>query len=102
MEENSYVHFITVFLNKFLDNKPKGSEDSDKIDDNDDIDRDLDMEPGLLTITNVLIMNMMLLIFLQYNSIFIQNITHIHIQVTLITNIYIYTHTSKLTSRTDV
>jgi len=49
---NSYVPFITVFLNKFLDNKPKGFliddrddiDDSDDIDVSDDIDRDLDME----------------------------------------------------------
>jgi len=37
---NSYVPFITVFLNKFLDNKPKGFliDDRDNIDDSDDID----------------------------------------------------------------
>ncbi|CAJ1963100.1 unnamed protein product [Sphenostylis stenocarpa] len=32
---NPYVPFITVFLNKFMDNKPKGF----LIDDSDDIDR---------------------------------------------------------------
>nr|YP_009861266.1 photosystem I assembly protein Ycf2 [Orontium aquaticum]QIU82957.1 photosystem I assembly protein Ycf2 [Orontium aquaticum] len=58
---NSYVPFITVFPNKFLDDKPKGYffddidiDDSDDIDidDSDDIDNDLDTE--LLTMTNVL------------------------------------------------
>nr|YP_009769718.1 hypothetical chloroplast RF21 [Mirbelia oxylobioides]YP_009769735.1 hypothetical chloroplast RF21 [Mirbelia oxylobioides]QIT00420.1 hypothetical chloroplast RF21 [Mirbelia oxylobioides]QIT00437.1 hypothetical chloroplast RF21 [Mirbelia oxylobioides] len=61
---NSYVPFITVFLNKFLDNKPKGffideSDDSDHIDNSDDIDRDLDTELELLTMMNVLPMDMM-------------------------------------------
>nr|YP_009570739.1 hypothetical protein RF2 [Frankenia pulverulenta]YP_009570756.1 hypothetical protein RF2 [Frankenia pulverulenta]QBC67674.1 hypothetical protein RF2 [Frankenia pulverulenta]QBC67675.1 hypothetical protein RF2 [Frankenia pulverulenta] len=56
---NSYVPFITVFLNKFLDNRPKGfliddiniddSDDIGDIDDSDDIDRDLDTELELLT-----------------------------------------------------
>jgi Plant protein of unknown function (DUF825)/ATPase family associated with various cellular activities (AAA) len=62
---NSYVPFITVFLNKFLDNKPKGSlidlsddiyasasddiDASDYIDASDDIDYDLDTELELLT-----------------------------------------------------
>ena len=45
---NSNVPFITVFLNKFLDNKPKGF----PIDDSDDIDRDLDTELELLTMMN--------------------------------------------------
>ena len=54
---NSYVPFITVFPNKFLDDKPKGYliDDID-IDDSDDIDDDLDTE--LLTMTNVLTMYM--------------------------------------------
>nr|YP_009469195.1 Ycf2 [Asarum sieboldii]YP_009469224.1 Ycf2 [Asarum sieboldii]AVD53987.1 Ycf2 [Asarum sieboldii]AVD54016.1 Ycf2 [Asarum sieboldii] len=54
---NSYVPFITVFPNKFLDDKPKGYliDDSD-IDDSDDIDDDLDTE--LLTMTNALTMYM--------------------------------------------
>ena len=59
---NSYVPFITVFLNKFLDNKPKGFifddidiDDSDDIDASDDIDRDLDTE--LLTMMNALTVN---------------------------------------------
>nr|YP_010449706.1 Ycf2 protein [Gardneria ovata]UTU96294.1 Ycf2 protein [Gardneria ovata] len=60
---NSYAPFIRVFLNKFLDNKPKGDDihidDSDDIDASDDIDRDLDTELGLLTILNALIMDMM-------------------------------------------
>jgi len=66
---NSYVPFITVFLNKFLDNKPKGfliddSDDidaSDDIDVSDDIDRDLDLdtELELLTRMNALTMDMM-------------------------------------------
>nr|YP_009571813.1 hypothetical protein RF2 [Rivina humilis]YP_009571830.1 hypothetical protein RF2 [Rivina humilis]QBC69764.1 hypothetical protein RF2 [Rivina humilis]QBC69765.1 hypothetical protein RF2 [Rivina humilis] len=70
---NSYVPFITVFLNKFLDNKPKGffiddSDDidanddidtSDDIDASDDIDRDLDTELELLTMMNALTMDMM-------------------------------------------
>ena len=55
LAENSYVPFITVFLNKFLDNKPKGF----PIDDSDDIDRDLDTELELLTMTNALTMDMM-------------------------------------------
>nr|YP_010028113.1 hypothetical protein RF2 [Arnebia tibetana]YP_010028131.1 hypothetical protein RF2 [Arnebia tibetana]QOS48469.1 hypothetical protein RF2 [Arnebia tibetana]QOS48487.1 hypothetical protein RF2 [Arnebia tibetana] len=77
---NSYVPFITVFLNKFLDNKPKGfliddididaSDDivtsididiinSIDIDASDDIDRDLDTELELLTRMNALTMDMM-------------------------------------------
>ncbi|TYJ04299.1 hypothetical protein E1A91_A12G082600v1 [Gossypium mustelinum] len=75
---NSYVPFITVFLNKFLDNKLKGfliddididdsddidaSDDinaSDAIDDSDAIDRDLDTELELLTMMNALTMDMM-------------------------------------------
>ena len=56
--------FITVFLNKFLDNKPKGFiiddrddiDDSDDIDVSDDIDRDLDTELELLTRMNALTM----------------------------------------------
>jgi hypothetical protein len=55
LAENSYIPFITVFLNKFLDNKPKGF----LIDDSDDIDRELDMELELITITNALTMDMM-------------------------------------------
>ena len=47
LAENSYVPFITVFLNKFLDNKFK----SFLIDDSDDIDCDLDTELKLLTMT---------------------------------------------------
>nr|YP_010219340.1 hypothetical chloroplast RF21 [Ensete ventricosum]YP_010219361.1 hypothetical chloroplast RF21 [Ensete ventricosum]UCC34371.1 hypothetical chloroplast RF21 [Ensete ventricosum]UCC34392.1 hypothetical chloroplast RF21 [Ensete ventricosum] len=64
---NPYVPFITVFPNKFPDNKPKDYliddiyfDDSDSddidIDDSDDIDHDLDTE--LLTMTNVLTMYM--------------------------------------------
>lgn len=57
---NSYVPFITVFPNKFLDDKSKGYliDDSDDIhiDDSDDIDDDLDTE--LPTMTNVLTMYM--------------------------------------------
>nr|ATL59840.1 Ycf2 [Retiniphyllum pilosum] len=58
---NSYVPFITVFLNKFLDNKPKGFLIDDiNIDDSDDIDRDLDTaELELLTMMNALTMDMM-------------------------------------------
>ena len=42
---NSYVPIITVFLNKLLDNKPKGLLFYDiDIDDSDDIDCDLDTE----------------------------------------------------------
>nr|YP_010694240.1 Ycf2 [Impatiens morsei]YP_010694250.1 Ycf2 [Impatiens morsei]WCD66933.1 Ycf2 [Impatiens morsei]WCD66942.1 Ycf2 [Impatiens morsei] len=62
---NSYVPFITVFLNKFLDNKPKdfliddiNIDDSDDIDASDDIDRDLDTELELLTMMNALTMDM--------------------------------------------
>nr|YP_010880400.1 Ycf2 protein [Hygrophila ringens]WHU31339.1 Ycf2 protein [Hygrophila ringens] len=63
---NSYVPFITVFLNKFLDNKRKGFliEDigidaSGDIDASHDIDRDLDTELELLTMMNALTMDMM-------------------------------------------
>ncbi|CAI0433472.1 unnamed protein product [Linum tenue] len=61
---NSYVPFITVFLNKFLDNKPKDFliDNSDDIDDSDDIDAsddiDLDTELELLTRMNALTMDM--------------------------------------------
>nr|YP_010234796.1 hypothetical protein RF2 [Paphiopedilum parishii]YP_010234810.1 hypothetical protein RF2 [Paphiopedilum parishii]QTC05782.1 hypothetical protein RF2 [Paphiopedilum parishii]QTC05796.1 hypothetical protein RF2 [Paphiopedilum parishii]WAN78092.1 Ycf2 [Paphiopedilum parishii]WAN78103.1 hypothetical protein RF2 [Paphiopedilum parishii]WCR50005.1 Ycf2 [Paphiopedilum parishii] len=68
---NSYVPFITVFPNKFLDDKLKGYliddidiYDSDDIDDSDDIggsdgiDDDLDIDMELLTMTNVLTMSM--------------------------------------------
>nr|USG53036.1 hypothetical protein RF2 [Laportea bulbifera]USG53054.1 hypothetical protein RF2 [Laportea bulbifera] len=57
---NSYVPFITVFLNKykFLDNKPKGFL-IDDIDDSDDTDRDLDTKLELLTMMNALTMDMM-------------------------------------------
>ena len=54
--ENSYVPFITVFLNKFLYNKLEDF----LIDDSNYIDHDLDMELGLLTMTNALTMDMML------------------------------------------
>nr|YP_009948170.1 hypothetical chloroplast RF2 [Delphinium brunonianum]YP_009948189.1 hypothetical chloroplast RF2 [Delphinium brunonianum]QOH97276.1 hypothetical chloroplast RF2 [Delphinium brunonianum]QOH97277.1 hypothetical chloroplast RF2 [Delphinium brunonianum] len=65
---NSYVPFITVFPNKFLDDRPRGYriddiniddihiDDSDDIDDSEDIDDDLDTE--LLTMTNALTMYM--------------------------------------------
>ncbi|KAI3953037.1 hypothetical protein MKW92_042255, partial [Papaver armeniacum] len=60
---NSYVPFITVFPNKFLDDKPKGyliddidGSDNIEIDASDDIDDDLDTE--LLTMTNALTMYM--------------------------------------------
>nr|YP_010614133.1 hypothetical protein RF2 [Hypoestes forskaolii]YP_010614153.1 hypothetical protein RF2 [Hypoestes forskaolii]WAS32067.1 hypothetical protein RF2 [Hypoestes forskaolii]WAS32087.1 hypothetical protein RF2 [Hypoestes forskaolii] len=59
---NSYVPFITVFLNKFLDNKPKGfliDDDDIDIDASDDIDRDLDTELALLTMMNALTVDMM-------------------------------------------
>nr|QHN57740.1 hypothetical chloroplast RF2 [Cleisostoma paniculatum]QHN57748.1 hypothetical chloroplast RF2 [Cleisostoma paniculatum] len=59
---NSYVPFITVFPNKFLDDKPKGYPIDDiDIDDSDDIDDsndDLDIDTELLTMTNVLTMYM--------------------------------------------
>nr|AEZ48737.1 hypothetical chloroplast RF2 [Molineria capitulata] len=64
---NSYVPFITVFPNKFLDDKPKGYliddidiDDSDDIhiDDSDDIHIDDDLDTELLTMTNVLTMYM--------------------------------------------
>ncbi|MFQ6665269.1 hypothetical protein Gotur_032047 [Gossypium turneri] len=56
---NSYVPFITIFLNKFLDNKLKGFliDDID-IDASDAIDRDLDTELELLTMMNLLTMDM--------------------------------------------
>nr|QBC71944.1 hypothetical protein RF2 [Gisekia sp. GY-2019]QBC71945.1 hypothetical protein RF2 [Gisekia sp. GY-2019] len=70
---NSYVPFITVFLNKFLDNKPKSFliddlddidanddiDDLDDIDASDDTDRDLDTELELLTMMNALTRDMM-------------------------------------------
>ncbi|KAH0709449.1 hypothetical protein KY284_010876 [Solanum tuberosum] len=63
---NSYVPFITVFLNKFLDNKSKGFlldeidiDDSDNLDSSDDINRDLDTELELLTRMNGLFVDMM-------------------------------------------
>ena len=42
---NSYILFITVYLNKFLDNKPKGFliDNSDDMDDSGDIECDLDI-----------------------------------------------------------
>ncbi|MBA0550644.1 hypothetical protein Golob_021577, partial [Gossypium lobatum] len=56
---NSYVPFIIVFLNKFLDNKVKGFlindidiDDSDDIDASDVIDHDLDADLELLTMMN--------------------------------------------------
>ena len=51
LAENSYVPFITIFLNKVLDNM--------LIDDSDDIDHDLHMELELLTMANALIIDMM-------------------------------------------
>ncbi|KAG5586125.1 hypothetical protein H5410_046559 [Solanum commersonii] len=69
---NSYVPFITEFLNKFLDSKSKGFlldeidikdsddiDDSDNLDASDNIDRDLDTELELLTRMNGLIVDMM-------------------------------------------
>ncbi|RZC60148.1 hypothetical protein C5167_021918 [Papaver somniferum] len=60
---NSYVPFIMVFPNKFLDDKPKGyliddidGSDNIEIDASDDIDDDLDTK--LLTMTNALTMYM--------------------------------------------
>ncbi|EEF39133.1 conserved hypothetical protein [Ricinus communis] len=52
----------TIFLNKFLDNKPKGFliDDSDDIDVSDDIDCDFDTELEFLTRMNELTMDMML------------------------------------------
>nr|YP_009972099.1 hypothetical chloroplast RF21 [Butomus umbellatus]QNH69993.1 hypothetical chloroplast RF21 [Butomus umbellatus]UDZ61530.1 hypothetical protein RF2 [Butomus umbellatus] len=63
---NSYVPFITVFPNKFLDDKSKGLIDDIDIDDSDDIDiddsndihMDDDLDTELLTMTNVLTMYM--------------------------------------------
>ncbi|KAH1130425.1 hypothetical protein J1N35_001803 [Gossypium stocksii] len=64
---NSYVPFITVYLNKFLNNKLKcfliddiDIDDSDDIDASDAIDCDLDTELELLIMMNALTMNMML------------------------------------------
>nr|UEV85713.1 hypothetical protein RF2 [Eschscholzia californica]UEV85732.1 hypothetical chloroplast RF2 [Eschscholzia californica] len=59
---NSYLPFITVFPNKFLDDKPKGylidnSKNID-IDDSDDISDDIDLDTELLTMTNALTMYM--------------------------------------------
>ncbi|KAF3658451.1 hypothetical protein FXO38_09210 [Capsicum annuum] len=67
LETNSYVPFITVFLNKFLYNNPKGFlldeidiDDSENLNANDDIDRDLDTELELLTGMNGLTVDVML------------------------------------------
>nr|YP_010529660.1 hypothetical protein RF2 [Berberis pruinosa]YP_010529679.1 hypothetical protein RF2 [Berberis pruinosa]QYF07588.1 hypothetical chloroplast RF21 [Prinsepia utilis]QYF07605.1 hypothetical chloroplast RF21 [Prinsepia utilis]UXW91696.1 hypothetical protein RF2 [Berberis pruinosa]UXW91697.1 hypothetical protein RF2 [Berberis pruinosa] len=61
---NSYVPFITVFTNKFLDDKPQGyfyeesyfeDDDDDFYDSNDDdldLDIDIDIEKELLTLTS--------------------------------------------------
>ncbi|MBA0782870.1 hypothetical protein Gotri_000690, partial [Gossypium trilobum] len=58
---------VIVFLNKFMDNKLKGFliddidiDASDDIDDSDAIDRDFDRELELLTMTNVLTMDITL------------------------------------------
>ncbi|KAL8261126.1 hypothetical protein R6Q59_025175 [Mikania micrantha] len=70
LAKNSYLPFIMVFLNKFLDNKSQGFDDididdidaSDDIDSSDDIDASdniLYMELELLTSMNALTMNMM-------------------------------------------
>ncbi|MBA0737992.1 hypothetical protein Gogos_011408, partial [Gossypium gossypioides] len=57
---NSYVPFIAVFLNKFLDNKLKDFlVDDIDIDDSDTIDSNLDTELKLLTMMNALTMDMM-------------------------------------------
>ncbi|KAK3033633.1 hypothetical protein RJ639_033758 [Escallonia herrerae] len=60
------ITFIMVFLNMFLDNKPKSFliddtdiDESDDIDASDNIDCDLDTELELLTMMNALIMDMM-------------------------------------------
>ncbi|KAL6496623.1 Protein Ycf2 [Orobanche hederae] len=70
---NSYVPFITVFLNKFLNNKPKGfivddidDDASNDIDSSDNLNHDLDTELELLTMMNALTMDMMLEIDLFY------------------------------------
>nr|GMD51051.1 hypothetical chloroplast RF21 [Ipomoea batatas] len=76
LETNSYVPFITVFLYKLLDKKPKfiadididdsdnidasddiDIDDSDNVDASDDIDRDPDTELELLTWMNALTMD---------------------------------------------
>ncbi|KAK3222724.1 hypothetical protein Dsin_009749 [Dipteronia sinensis] len=66
LAKNSYVPFITVFLNNFLDTKPKGFlihdidiDDSDDIDASDDIDHDLDTELELPIMMNALTIDMM-------------------------------------------
>ncbi|KAL8157153.1 hypothetical protein AgCh_002020 [Apium graveolens] len=46
---NSHIPFITVFLNKFLDNLSEDIDSSEDIDASDDIDRDLHTELELLT-----------------------------------------------------
>ncbi|KAL8240742.1 hypothetical protein R6Q59_014097 [Mikania micrantha] len=57
LAKNSHLPFITVILNKFLDNKSQGFDDID-IDDIDASDDILDMELELLTSMNALTMNM--------------------------------------------
>ncbi|KAL8198037.1 hypothetical protein R6Q57_029791 [Mikania cordata] len=64
LAKNSYLPFITVFLNKFLDNKSQGFDDIDidDIDASEDIDASddiLDMELELLSSMNALTMNTM-------------------------------------------
>nr|QJQ78861.1 Ycf2 [Glycyrrhiza triphylla] len=74
LAKNSYVPFITVVLNKFLETNPKDwgiddseedvfdtddSDDSDNIDDYDNLDRDLDTELKFLTMMSALPMDMM-------------------------------------------
>ncbi|KAL8265393.1 hypothetical protein R6Q59_023523 [Mikania micrantha] len=56
--DRRYIPFITVFLNKHLNNKSQGFDDID-IDDIDASDDILDMELELLTSMNALTMNMM-------------------------------------------
>ncbi|MFQ6665265.1 hypothetical protein Gotur_032047, partial [Gossypium turneri] len=67
---NSYVPFITIFLNKFLDNKLKGFliddidiDASDAIDPSDAINCDLDTELELLTMMNTLTMDNRLILY---------------------------------------
>ena len=63
MTATSYVTFITVFLNKFLNNKTNDfldiHDDSSDINASDHINCDLDMELELFTMMNALNINMM-------------------------------------------
>ncbi|GAY69098.1 hypothetical protein CUMW_269400 [Citrus unshiu] len=86
---NFYVPFFTVFLNKFLDNKPKSffindiDDDSDNIDASEDIDHVFDTELELLIMMNALNINMMPILYhpfirISKSNIYLQNMDSKH------------------------